>query len=163
VVDGSLSIFGKHGRVRSVPVPDRAKELVDAIAAELRRRRPALPIGVDARDGKLAIEFGNVQELVRWEFARCDRFGDILCGHVPKSVGKPNAVAPHIRFDERVTETGPASPGSTRAVPLPLSKSVTGSTYNIDIGLLPNLLDWPQESKRSTCGSNHQDGESLDW
>ena len=36
-----------------------------------------------------------------WVSTRCGRFGDVLRVRVPKSVGKPDAVIPHVRFDER--------------------------------------------------------------
>ena len=56
-LSASLEELHRHRRAANV--------VIQPIAPELRRRLPALPIGVDARDGKLAIEFGNVQELLQ--------------------------------------------------------------------------------------------------
>src|SRR3954471_22870588 len=41
-----------------------------------------------------------------WECTRCALCGDDLRVRVLKCVGKPDAGNPHVRFDERGTETG---------------------------------------------------------
>lgn len=56
-LSASLDELHRHRRAANV--------VIQPIAPERRRMLPVLPFGVDARDGKLAIEFSTVQELLQ--------------------------------------------------------------------------------------------------
>src|SRR5688572_5718642 len=80
----------------------RGSDVFQSESLRLRSSSP-LPSSPSHDDG---IRAGRASSLWKscseyWASTRCGRFGDVLRVRVPKSVGKPDAVFPHVRFDER--------------------------------------------------------------